>query len=115
MKAFADHTSIYSNELSMKAGDQLGIAGNKKNGRSVGTLYSRPVLNKRGFSLAQAGGRSAFCQLPHISRSALRRKCVYDILNHKYFYVFYHWLHFLSHTDAKIHCISNQHIRALMV
>ena len=36
MKAIADHTSTYSNELSMKAGDQLGIAGNEKDGRSVG-------------------------------------------------------------------------------
>ena len=36
MKAIADHTSTYSNELSMKAGDQLGIAGIEKDGRSVG-------------------------------------------------------------------------------
>ena len=37
MRAIASHTSTYSGELSMNAGDQLGIAGNEKDGRSVGT------------------------------------------------------------------------------
>ena len=35
MKAIADHTSTYSNELSMKAGTSWGIAGNEKDGMSV--------------------------------------------------------------------------------
>ncbi|KAL5515827.1 hypothetical protein EMCRGX_G001049 [Ephydatia muelleri] len=37
VRAIASHTSTYSGELSMNAGDQLGIAGNEKDGRSVGT------------------------------------------------------------------------------
>ena len=32
MKAIADHTSTYSNELSMKAGDQLGLLGMRRMG-----------------------------------------------------------------------------------